>query len=173
MKTPSYAERAILLLEDQMRARPPHGVSDERLVRFFAEHRQVLVRQIELLIAREIGTHGLMLVLRADPNPDFPPGSYNATVQIPAQWVRVASLREAQQRAMAFRDAHALGGGNWTGGEVFRDGQPYARISYNGRIWDALLGGELDVQGRPVPSPDAPRPEPTPPQPAPPRRRRR
>lgn len=154
MKTPSYAERAILLLEDQIRNNPPSGVSDTRLVQFFAAHRQQLVREIQELIERETGKHGLVLVLRADPNPDFSPGTHQATVQIAPQWVRVASLQEAQQRAGAFRDAHHLGGGNWTGGEVFRDGQPYARISYNGRIWDALLGGELDGRGRPMPSPD-------------------
>ena len=32
---------------------------------------------------------------------------------------------------------HNLGGGNWTGGQVFNDeDQQIARVSYNGRVWD-------------------------------------
>lgn len=155
--TPSYAERAVLLLEDQLRANPPPGVSAERLVRFFAKHRTQIVHAVQTLLQAELRSQpGLMLLLRADPNYDFEPGSYKATVRLAPKWVSVSSLGQAQRRVRDYIDTHGLGGGNWTGGEVFREGQPYARISYNGRIWDAVTEGELDAQGHPMPSDSRP-----------------
>jgi hypothetical protein len=148
LRTPSYAKRAVLLLEEQLRANPPPGVSDAHLVRFFAQHGEWLEREMEGLIARELAKDGMLLLLRADLNFDFSPGTHQASIQLPPQWVRVGSLGEAQQRSRAYIEAHALGGGNWTGGDVYRDGQPYARISYNGRIWSALDDEELDAQGQ-------------------------
>lgn len=152
-KMPSYAERAVRLLEEQLRGSPPPGISPERVSQFFAEFHDQLVQEVEGLVAQEVSRQGLVLLLRADPNPDFGAGTHQASVQIAPQWVRVGSLAEAQQRALAFIRSHDLGGGNWTGGDVFREGKPYARVSYNGRIWDAQSEGELDGQGRPVPSP--------------------
>lgn len=152
-KIPSYAERAVRLLEGQLRESPLPGISPERISRFFAEFHAQLVREVEGLVAQEVSRQGLVLLLRADPNSDFGAGTHQASVQIAPQWVRVGSLAEAQQRVLAFIRSHDLGGGNWTGVDVFRDGKPYARVSYNGRIWDARSEGELDEQGRPVPSP--------------------
>ena len=34
-----------------------------------------------------------------------------------------------------FIDEHDLGGGNWSGGEVYEEGTLVARVSYNGRVW--------------------------------------
>lgn len=93
---------------------------------------------------------GLVLQLQADPNPDFAPGSHEASIAVPLLLVPVESLGSAQSQALRFIAEHDLGAGNWTGGLVLRDGQPYARISYNGRIWDALTGQELTQDGSAV-----------------------
>ena len=45
------------------------------------------------------------------------------------------SLGECQRAAMDYRQAYELGGGNWTGGTVKKNGQEIGRISYNGRFW--------------------------------------
>ena len=93
---------------------------------------------------------GLVLQLQADPNPDFAPGSHEASIAVPLRLVPVESLGSAQSQALRFIAEHDLGAGNWTGGLVLRDGQPYPRISYNGRIWDALTGQELTQDGSAV-----------------------
>lgn len=49
----------------------------------------------------------------------------------------VSSLKEASAKCREFIDEHGLGGGNWSGGEVFEDGVLVARVSYNGRVWRA------------------------------------
>lgn len=49
----------------------------------------------------------------------------------------VATLEEASERCMAYIAEWNLGGGNWSGGQVYiRGNEQIARISYNGRIWD-------------------------------------
>lgn len=51
----------------------------------------------------------------------------------------VCSLDEAAEACREFISANDLGGGNWTGGAVFdaRTNKLVARVSYNGRIWEA------------------------------------
>lgn len=51
-------------------------------------------------------------------------------------WRVVGSIEEASDVCCNFIDENDLGGGNWSGGNVFRDGEMVARISYNGRIWN-------------------------------------
>lgn len=92
-------------------------------------------------------SRGLVLQLQADPNPDFSPDSHEASVQVPSQFVAVESLASAQSMVVRFIAEHDLGAGNWTGGLVLHDGEPYARISYNGRIWDAATDEELKPDG--------------------------
>ncbi len=48
--------------------------------------------------------------------------------------VTVNSLEEASIECRNFIDRNYLGGGNWAGGEVFKDKKCIAEISYNGRI---------------------------------------
>jgi len=36
-----------------------------------------------------------------------------------------------------------LGGGNWTGGQLFEAGRQVARVSYNGRVWEMAEGGRV------------------------------
>ena len=51
--------------------------------------------------------------------------------------LQVASLKEASKACRRYIDRNGLGGGNWTGGQVAEDGVFVARVSYNGRVWDA------------------------------------
>jgi len=48
----------------------------------------------------------------------------------------VATLEEASERCEAYIAEWNLGGGNWSGGQVYDGKKQIARISYNGRIWD-------------------------------------
>ena len=60
-----------------------------------------------------------------------------------AKRVPVASYTEASRVAREFIEAHDLGGGSWTGGQVFdATGAQVARVSYNGRVW-AMDGSEV------------------------------
>lgn len=40
---------------------------------------------------------------------------------------------------------HELGGGNWTGGQVFDGGTQIAYISYNGRAWTPNFETEIPL----------------------------
>lgn len=50
--------------------------------------------------------------------------------------IRVATLEEASKKCLAYIAYWDLGGGNWSGGQVYDSKKQIARISYNGRIWD-------------------------------------
>ena len=51
--------------------------------------------------------------------------------------VTVNSLKEAREACHRYINKNRLGGGNWTGGQVYDENEkPVARISYNGRIWE-------------------------------------
>jgi hypothetical protein len=55
--------------------------------------------------------------------------------------VHVASLKEASDVCLAYIAKHNLGAGNWNGGEIGYIGIPnevYAKVSYNGTVWDNL-----------------------------------
>lgn len=45
------------------------------------------------------------------------------------------ALEEAQGHAREYIEYWNAGGGNWVGGDVYRDGERIAYISYNGRVW--------------------------------------
>jgi len=97
---------------------------------------------------------GLWLCLDAAPNPDFGPGTRQATLAIPKTWERVASLKAARAFLLRWINTHAVGSGNFTPetGRVRKDGKPFARISHNGRIWqgwDADPVIELNLDGTP------------------------
>lgn len=62
-------------------------------------------------------------------NPNMPlPGLKNARV-------KVKSLVEASRVCLDYIAENDLGGGNWTGGNVFLAGDLVASVSYNGRVW--------------------------------------
>lgn len=99
---------------------------------------------------------GLSVLLAADPNQDFRAGSQQAEVSVPGRWFPVNTISEAQQVVADFIWAWDLGGGNWTGGKLARDGKVFAAISFNTRIWDVETGKEFvyDAQRLRTLSPD-------------------
>lgn len=84
-----------------------------------------------------------MVKLASAPNPDH----YQTTPPANPKSYMVPSLMRAREVAMRYRDENDLGGGNWHRADVY-DGQGkfVARISYNGRLWDAK-GNEVNPQG--------------------------
>ena len=48
--------------------------------------------------------------------------------------VTVADVESAVKMAKKYRDQNDLGGGNWSGGEVYENGAFIGRIAYNGRF---------------------------------------
>jgi hypothetical protein len=48
----------------------------------------------------------------------------------------VATLEGASRICMRYIANMNLGGGNWSGGQVYKGNKQIARVSYNGRIWD-------------------------------------
>lgn len=83
-----------------------------------------------------------LLLLQAEPHPAF-----NPTVLILPQWVPVDNLADAKSRVANFITVNKVGEGNWKGGAVMRDGEPFAQIRYDGRIFNSLIGGEIDARG--------------------------
>lgn len=68
-------------------------------------------------------------------NPDFR-GQESSDILSPAQIGTIASLEAASIMCRAYIEGWDLGGGNWTGGQIFENGKQIAKVSYNGRIWD-------------------------------------
>ncbi len=78
--------------------------------------------------------------LAAVGNPDL--GQPTTFTCIPARTLPAYSLGQASKMCLAFIKLHELGSGNWAGGAITKDDKPFARVSYNGKVWD-LTGGEL------------------------------
>jgi len=80
--------------------------------------------------------YSITVTLEAAPDPEGPPGSHQATVDVPAECVRVPTLGVARERVRAFIAEHDLVGGNFAreAGLVCRDGMPLLRIAYDQRF---------------------------------------
>ena len=75
-------------------------------------------------------------------NPDIS-GGYWPDAKRPAKLTgRVKTLADAAATCLKYIDHNRLGGGNWTGGQVFKGDEQVARVSYNGRVW-AMDGSEV------------------------------
>lgn len=67
-------------------------------------------------------------------NPDWDQNP-NAPIS-PEKFYAVNNLKEAAAKCKQYIADYDLGGGNWTGGQVYcKDGKIVAEISYNGRAW--------------------------------------
>ena len=73
------------------------------------------------------------VVLKSCGNPDFG----QTAAQSPKKTIKVSSIKEASNACRDYISKYELGGGNWSGGQVYKDDKPFARISYNGRVWKA------------------------------------
>ena len=45
-------------------------------------------------------------------------------------------MKEASAACRASIEQDDLGGGNWSGGQLFEVGRQVARVSYHGRVWE-------------------------------------
>ena len=78
----------------------------------------------------------MKLLLASDGNPDYGqdpnqrfPGCTND------QLIDVNTLKEASITCRQYIEENELGGGNWSGGQVYQNNRLIAEVSYNGRVW--------------------------------------
>jgi hypothetical protein len=91
------------------------------------------IKKIDSLIALK-GEY--KVVLASVGNPDWGQDSRRAMPGVPRRTLRVASLADASTACRTYIEHFELGGGNWNGGEVKKDGVVVAKISFNGRAWE-------------------------------------
>ena len=78
----------------------------------------------------------MFVILSTIGNPDYGQNPYEKLFSAEADHtIEVRSLDEASQVCKKFIDKNELGGGSWSGGQVFDGNRQIANISYNGRIW--------------------------------------
>ena len=136
---PGYPERVLSIAYEAAL----HAPGQAEVRRYFEANRDALLAAFESDTDEQASHAGLRLVLRADPNFDFGPGTTQRTVRIAPRWVPVSDLRSASEQARRYIVDHQLGGGNFTGGDVYRDGKPFARVSFNGSVFDAVTGRKM------------------------------
>ena len=76
----------------------------------------------------------MQLTMSSRGNPDFQQDPDRALS--PDVMLTVATFQEASAACEAYIGQYNLGGGNWTGGQICKQGQQLVRVSYNGRVWD-------------------------------------
>ena len=89
----------------------------------------------------------ILVTLSHSPNPDIDGGYWDMPVDPRTpQTVSVTDVNEASKVAREYIERNGLGGGNWTGGQLFlalgNKRKEFGRISFNGRVWD-LRGEEI------------------------------
>lgn len=136
---PGYPERVLSIAYEAALNAP--GQAEVR--RYIEANRDALLAAFGSDTDEQASHAGLRLVLRADPNFDFGPGTVQRTVRIAPRWVPVPDLRSASEQARRYIVDNQLGGGNFTGGDVYRDGKPFARVSFNGSVFDAATGKKM------------------------------
>lgn len=88
----------------------------------------------------------LMVTLDTVGNPDRGQDPEASLYGLDRVMVHVTSFEEASALCRAYIEENGLGGGNWAGGQVFDErGSEVARISYNGRVWNASPEKERKV----------------------------
>lgn len=75
----------------------------------------------------------MSLKLSSAGNPDF--GQSPQVSCSPEETCEVDSYRQASKVSRKYIHKYNLGGGNWTGGQLFKNGIQVAYVSYNGRVW--------------------------------------
>ena len=91
-------------------------------------------------------TESYEVELSAESNPDYDKSSYEGSVNIKSHKVKAKSIEEAREIVVAFIMENDLGSGNWSGGNVYKNGKKIGHVSYNGRYWDdtkMAKGGKL------------------------------
>ncbi len=76
--------------------------------------------------------------LKSCGNPDF--GQNPDEAISPPQTVPFDTIEEAKIVQSDYISEYQLGGGNWCGGNIYKDKRIIAYMSYNGRIWGSSTG---------------------------------
>jgi hypothetical protein len=88
------------------------------------------------ICASDLETVGAFKVmLMSVGNPDHGQNPFLSLPGVRSKNVAVKTLKEASDVCRKFIDDNGLGGGNWSGGDVFKENVIVARVSYNGRVW--------------------------------------
>ena len=76
------------------------------------------------------------VILTSCGNPDRGQNPFEPMYGVPSERVYTASIEECQKRVREYIEEYNLGGGNWSGGNVYDGlGNLIGNISYNGRFW--------------------------------------
>jgi hypothetical protein len=76
-------------------------------------------------------------------NPDINNGYWDEPPAEGCIKVSVPTMQDAAKICRAYIERNNIGGGNWTGGKVYKGKKQVALVSYNGRIW-AMDGREIE-----------------------------
>jgi len=101
---------------------------------------------VEIEYAKGGTTESYEVELSAESNPDYDKSSYEGSVNIKSHKVKAKSIEEAREIVVAFIMENDLGSGNWSGGNVYKNGKKIGHVSYNGRYWDdtkMAKGGQM------------------------------
>ena len=89
------------------------------------------VAKIKSALAKN--NNSLVVVCKSEGNPDY--GQYAPISD--TEYFPVNTLQEAAQKCREYIDENDLGGGNWSGGDVYDiNGKVIAHVTYNGRVWN-------------------------------------
>lgn len=83
---------------------------------------------------KEITHEQMSVKLSSCGNPDLQQNPNDSLS--PEVHFQVATLKGASLMCVIYIARWSLGGGNWSGGQVYIGNKQIARVSYNGRVWD-------------------------------------
>ena len=100
----------------------------------------------------------LTVTLSSVGNPDFDQDPSRSLPGVTGQRKRVDDLAHASRVCREYIEENGLGGGNWSGGDVFdENGALVGKVSYNGRVWGPA---GYTLNGKPLYDPAAGEPKP-------------
>lgn len=95
-----------------------------------------VLASLQTAMAQQQIENALVVECKSVGNPDFDQDPTSA-ISLPAYYP-VNTLEQASQVCRQYIQDNNLGGGNWTGGNVYDvTGKIVAHVSYNGRIWES------------------------------------
>lgn len=85
----------------------------------------------------------MLLVCKSTGNPDH--GQY-APLSEPEYFI-IDCFEQASAASRAYIEMWDLGGGNWTGGNIYNiNAEGIANVSYNGRVWKTTYSTEIPIE---------------------------
>ena len=89
----------------------------------------------------------MIVVLESVGNPDFGQDPDRPMWGCTPNHAKVVkTFKEASEACVKFIDDNELGGGNWSGGLIKKNGKAIANVSYNGRVWEGTTGWTPDTK---------------------------